>query len=287
VREQAWTFGSEGGLVGIYSEPQGGANPCRPAALLFNVGLNHHVGPNRLNVDLARRLAALGFASLRFDLSGLGDSEARRDLRSDEERAVLDLTEAMEELTRRKEIGSFVLISLCSGVDPAHAVAAADSHVTGAIFMDGYAYETAGYRLRAALERALRLLDRESYTRALMRRLRRFGKARPEIGERVAIFDRTFPPKATFKADLARMLSHAELLFLYTRHGYFFNHVSQFARMIGERQLPHGVEVKHLLAADHVFTAVSARKEVIDLICRWVSRVGSQATPVPSVHVAS
>ncbi len=44
---------------------------------MSNSGIDCHVGPNRLWVDLARQLAARGLRSIRFDLSGLGDSPAR------------------------------------------------------------------------------------------------------------------------------------------------------------------------------------------------------------------
>jgi alpha-beta hydrolase superfamily lysophospholipase len=48
-----------------------------PAAAFINVSNGHHVGPNRMWVDLARRWAGHGIRSVRFDLSGLGDSPVR------------------------------------------------------------------------------------------------------------------------------------------------------------------------------------------------------------------
>jgi hypothetical protein len=42
---------------------------------MFNMGANHRIGPRRINVKLARVLAARGVSSLRFDLGGVGDSE--------------------------------------------------------------------------------------------------------------------------------------------------------------------------------------------------------------------
>ena len=45
--------------------------------VIFNAGAVHRVGPNRMTVTLARRLAAMGLPSLRFDLEGLGDSVLR------------------------------------------------------------------------------------------------------------------------------------------------------------------------------------------------------------------
>lgn len=63
------------GLFGIETAPAGDAGG--PVVIMANSGTDSHVGPNRLWVDLARQLAARGLRSLRFDLSGIGDSPTR------------------------------------------------------------------------------------------------------------------------------------------------------------------------------------------------------------------
>ena len=42
---------------------------------LLNPGIKYRVAPNRLNVKLARKLCQNGYYVLRFDPSGIGDSE--------------------------------------------------------------------------------------------------------------------------------------------------------------------------------------------------------------------
>jgi hypothetical protein len=271
MRERACTFGSHGGLVGILCDPDGGPRPGRPAVLLFNVGLDHHVGPHRLNVELARHLAGLGFSSLRFDLSGLGDSEARPDLRSDSDRAATDLSEAMDLLTGMRRADGFVVMALCSGVDPAHAVAVTDGRVRGAVLIDGYAYVTRGWRVRERAERLRRRLAPASYPRWVRRHvLPRLGRRGPEVGA-APIFDRSFPPLERFTDDLATMLARGvRLLFLYTRQAYFYNHRGQFAAMIGERRLPEGVEVERWARLDHVLTPVAERGRAVRRLGEWM-----------------
>lgn len=67
-----------GNYFGIYCEPlvpRMDTNGLAPPAMLFvNTGASHHIGDGRVFVLFARRLAALGIASLRMDLSGLGDA---------------------------------------------------------------------------------------------------------------------------------------------------------------------------------------------------------------------
>lgn len=64
------------GLFGIVSE--GTHRRDGPTVLFLNVANEHHIGPTRLWVDLARQLAFEGITSCRLDLSGLGESPLRR-----------------------------------------------------------------------------------------------------------------------------------------------------------------------------------------------------------------
>ena len=80
MREQAVLFGKTRSLAGVVTDPpKSTEDRKRPAIVLLNSGLVHKVGPNRLNVKLARMLATMGFPVLRFDLSGIGDSKYRED----------------------------------------------------------------------------------------------------------------------------------------------------------------------------------------------------------------
>lgn len=71
IRERVVRLG-EVGLFGITTTPaEGGTGPWM---MFVNVATEHHIGPGRLWVDLAREWAKRGVRSLRFDLSGVGDS---------------------------------------------------------------------------------------------------------------------------------------------------------------------------------------------------------------------
>ena len=71
VRERAVRLG-EIGLFAITTEPDGGGSG--PWMMFLNVATEHHIGPGRLWVDLARQWARHGIRSVRFDISGVGDS---------------------------------------------------------------------------------------------------------------------------------------------------------------------------------------------------------------------
>lgn len=78
MKESVLSFACEGEpLVGILAEPEG--TPADVAVLIIVGGPQYRAGSHRQFTLLARRLAANGFATLRFDYRGMGDSpgEAR------------------------------------------------------------------------------------------------------------------------------------------------------------------------------------------------------------------
>ncbi|HEX3096616.1 MAG TPA: alpha/beta hydrolase [Usitatibacter sp.] len=120
IEESLCRFGADGNLFGVLARPD--ADASRPAVVVFNAGAAHHVGPNRLYVELTRNLAAMGFACLRFDLESLGDSVNRRPARENypyPHGATADGRSALEYLRDRFGYGRFVALGLCSG---AHTV---------------------------------------------------------------------------------------------------------------------------------------------------------------------
>jgi pimeloyl-ACP methyl ester carboxylesterase len=64
--------------AGVFCQPLRALEGA-PAVLFVNTGGVHRIGDGRFTVLMARRLAAQGIASLRMDLSGLGDSLRRND----------------------------------------------------------------------------------------------------------------------------------------------------------------------------------------------------------------
>lgn len=114
IRERAVRLG-ELGLFAIATVPDdGGAGPWM---LFVNVATEHHIGPGRLWVDLARDWARQGIRSLRFDLSGIGDSPVRPGQRENRTyaREWLDDLPALAAAISPGDPSDTVFIGLCSG----------------------------------------------------------------------------------------------------------------------------------------------------------------------------
>jgi pimeloyl-ACP methyl ester carboxylesterase len=137
VNERAVLLGKSQSLVGIITEVSAGARKKgKPAFILLNAGFIHRVGPNRLYVHLARRLAAHGFLSVRFDHSGIGDSPPRTDTMNYAESYNSEAQEVMDWLTETKDVDRFCLMGLCSGARTSFSTACKDPRVVGAVLLN-------------------------------------------------------------------------------------------------------------------------------------------------------
>jgi pimeloyl-ACP methyl ester carboxylesterase len=154
VKESVRRFGSEESLVGVLTEPASGGRGL-PAVLLLNSGIVHRVGPNRVHVAIARRLAAAGHAVLRFDFSGVGDSPPRVDHLPFEESSVEEARTAMDHLRDTAGADRFVLAGICSGADVALATAGTDRRVAGVAAVNARRFAASDETFAAVRERAV------------------------------------------------------------------------------------------------------------------------------------
>jgi hypothetical protein len=276
MRESAVLFGSHGGLVGILTQPE--VVRADFAVLISNVGMHHRVGPFRVNVDLARALAAAGVATLRFDRSGVGDSVPRTTPGNDHDHAMRDTSEAMDWLTGRLGITRFVLVALCSGVDVAHETTVQDPRVVGAVFIDGYAYPTAGFRWRRTVPR---LLDLERIRRFVRRRWHRAQHpaffATPSSDRGAAIFTRQNPTAAQYRNDVRAMAARGtRVLMVYTgAMGVHLNAPHQLYEIVGRDVDRARVGVAWFPDADHLFSTTPARAALIERLVAWSGAIGA------------
>jgi pimeloyl-ACP methyl ester carboxylesterase len=268
VNEHVYSFGSHGGLVGIVTEPSPDQQRAgAPVVVFSNIGLNHRVGPNRLYVELARQLADAGFASLRFDLSGFGDSEPRRTGGMYLERATLDTREAMDFLQKRGN-SHFVVVGLCSGVDSAHTAAIQDSRIVGGIFIEGYAYRNAGFWLRYCTVRNLQPARWRRYVRLRFAGL--LGKLPlPDLDAVPEVFARDLPSRQQFARDISALVKRSvKMLFIYTINtDGAYNYPGQFHDTFGYRD---EIDVEFYTRADHVFSTEAHREMLLSRLVQWM-----------------
>lgn len=111
------------------------------AVLMLNAGAVHHIGPNRLYVALARRLAAQGVASVSLDIAGIGDSRAAT---ADRENIVYPPS-AVEDVQRaiavlQQEYQEVSVLGLCAGGYHGFKAAVAGAAVQRAVIINPLTY---------------------------------------------------------------------------------------------------------------------------------------------------
>jgi len=274
MKERVCRFGTKNELVGIITDPEDSkfANK-RLAVILLNAGLVHRIGPFRLNVDMARSIASTGSLTLRFDLSGIGESESNRDTRSRDQRAVMEIQTAMDYLAGIEGVDKFILIGLCTGADQAHRTAVADDRVVGAVCMDGYGYKTWRFYLN---HYGPKLLD----TKVWIKAIRRIANVNDAVGfhqskntEAVAqISAWRLPPKNQLRVELKELFKrNVHLLYIYSGGAStYYNYRGQLKDAFKELDFKDYLMVKYFPLADHLYMIIEDRCRLITTIREWL-----------------
>jgi pimeloyl-ACP methyl ester carboxylesterase len=267
MREEAHRFGRSRHLVGIAGVPEGARGET--GVIVLNAGLVHRIGPFRLHVELTRQLNAAGYPTLRFDLSTLGDSAASGGQQTRTQAVCADVDDAMKLLSERAGCERFVLVGLCSGAQNAHVVAATDPRVAGAVFLDGYAFRTLGYKLRHYLPR---LVDPARWARRLMRRAGGdTAAAVPKVAQ--PVFAVAPAPRDEVIADFTGMVERGMKLYLVYSGGIsnYFNHARQFRECFGKVMSHPAVTTRYAAETDHTYILTGDRARLLDGIGGWLS----------------
>ncbi len=263
-------FGEGGGLVGTLCVPCGGTAPLTSALLLTNAGVVSRIGPNRLNVRLARRAAAQGVPSLRFDLSGLGDSRAATGTLGYEAQALLDLRTAIDELERRFGIRRHAMAGLCSGADHAYRLAAVEPRVAAVMMIDPWGYPSRLFPVRRVLARL-----RQYGAGGVVARLRQIWGERHRNGvleQLEAGNPRVGPPHREFVDTLCGAAQRGvSISLVYTngnmRRGDFLD---QFRGSADAKRLGAHVQRMFLEDTDHTVSEQAAQRQLLDGFDAWL-----------------
>jgi pimeloyl-ACP methyl ester carboxylesterase len=294
MEEKAVLFGDTDALVGVLTQPDGHCcRPGPPAVVILNAGFIHRVGPNRIYVKLARNIASLGLSALRFDFTGIGDSDNRRDNMPFEQSAVRETKQAMDYLESRHDIHEFILTGICSGASVALRTACHDGRVVGLVGINGTFMDTVQSQcLREHLENGIRrryyrkyLLDPGRWWKLLT------GKThlRDVVGVVIGRMRKLAPPRPRARqVDLSAECRLAldrgvKVLLIYSEGSSAWDafHLT-LEPGLKPRRPSDKLKIETVENVDHVFTPLWSQELLIDLVHRWVHEFRS-ADPAPNV----
>lgn len=279
MKDRILQFGEDDGMLGILTPPPREiGRGARPAFLILNAGVVHRVGPHRLGVKLARCVAATGHVSLRFDLSGFGDSRPRRTPASQAESAILDTRVAMDALENAIGVRSFVLAGICLGADTGFATALSDERVRGLVLLDPYAYRTAKSELRR-LATGLKGIPSP----------RKPGETLRWATRKVALYASAFasalsqgttglrprrlrvlPPRKEYASGLRRLVDRGvEILIVHTGGRDEYNYAEQFEDAFRRWGLTDRLQCEFWRDSTHTFTSQASQKRLLETVAQW------------------
>jgi hypothetical protein len=246
-----------GRAFGLLTRAQGA--PKGRAVVLFNAGLIHRMGPFRLHVHLARRLAAEGLDVFRFDMPRIGDAPAGSLAGGDS--VVRDVLDAVQASTGAR---GFIVGGICSAADQGWRTALADERIDGVLLLDGMAVQGAWFRAGQ-----LRLMLARSPLRwpgMVLRLLRRKPDDAPGIND-----FRDWPEHGEFLEQAGRLLDRGVKIFAFYTGGvsYYLLHPRQIDATFGPHRRHRGLEVEFWPQLDHILFSASDRARVIDRVSAW------------------
>jgi pimeloyl-ACP methyl ester carboxylesterase len=277
VRESILRVGKEPALVGVATLPEG---PARAGVVLLNAGLVHRVGPSRLWVALARRLAEQGHACLRLDFSGIGDSPDAADVARFETRAPREAQDAMDALQAAAGVARFTLVGLCSGAEIAFKTALEDPRVHALVLVNSPRFlEEPSAALVAELEQrqaaryywSVALRNPRSWWKALRGRADLAAMARAAV---LRILRRKARPRAA-EPDSPDARAFRTLLQRGTRIHVVLSEgdwgEDYLDAILGADFAEGGERLQRTLvpACDHLLTPLASQQALLEAVERW------------------
>ncbi len=255
-----------------YAILSGRVDRTQPLLVWLNAGFLAHVGPFRLHVELARQLAAQGWASARFDAPGIGDSvAAARQMPVEVLRADLGVLQAATGCSQ------FVIGGICSAADLAWATAQADPRVRGIVMLDGMARGAHAYRW-GQLNLLLRYRSPLRWPGLILKQLmpKRDANASAECELRAEDY-RDWPRAGSEAEQLTTLLQRDVRIFARYTGGAadYFLHPQQFFQTFGESSRDPRIDFAHWPQCDHLFFDPQDRARLASALQAWLHTLTS------------
>jgi exosortase A-associated hydrolase 1 len=297
-REDAFLFDaraeSRARLVGIVTLPDGPAPTASLGVLIVVGGPQYRVGSHRQFVLLARALAARGFAVMRFDCAGMGDSAGVERPFTDRDDDIGAAVDAF--VARVPSLDGVVLWGLCDAASAALLYAPRDSRVTQLVLLNPWVRSDAGLaRTHLKHYYGSRLADRAFWSgllrgevgvwRALKGFVGTLITARRGASDNDAALDfqtRMARGWQRFAGDILLICSGDDLT---ARE--FIDHAASDGAWAGLVEQKRVVRCD-LADADHTFSRAEWRDRVADWTAQWLETrtvsTASVAQPMPVDH---
>ena len=269
-------FGEARGLVGILTLATGEPAPGAPHVVLLSTGILHRVGTNRAWVSLARALAEAGVPSLRFDYSGIGDSERPHDAGSMRASVERDIAAAIEYLGKTRGAERVVLVGLCYGAFDAFLAAVKERRVVGVVMMDMpgpfHTWRHTAHHLLARVLRPASWRNPWQKLRYYVGPVSPADAVEPDNDEGYVFGGRNPAARERMRDEFAQLLERQVKLYVMFTAGIEtnYNHRSQFRTIFPTAARHPALSYEYLPDFDHDLSHRADRTRLVDGIVRWM-----------------
>ena len=282
--EEATVFDCAGDtLLGILTRPE---TPAQTGVVVIVGGPQYRVGSHRQFVLLSRALAAAGYAVLRFDYRGMGDSEGEQ---RDFEAVSADVGAAIGLLQERvPSIKNIVLWGLCDAASAAllYCHDTQDPRVKGLCLLNPWVRSEASlartqvkhYYLQRLQQKEfwLKLLRGQVATKALDGLVQNFRTAFGSASANASGNSQTAAPPKPFQQRMAIAWHQlpGQILLILSGEDYTAKEFQEFASANPQwkNYLAHARLQRHEVpGVDHTFSGAVSRQQAEHLTREWIA----------------
>jgi len=273
LTEEPLQFGQSGRLFGILTQPNKPAHDAQelPIFVFLSSGLTHRAGPRRLHVRLARKLAEIGFTSLRVDLAGKGDSFSRHHLTA-EQSLKEDFEDIISVLEARQNQLQLIVCGLCSGADDAIRVTLNNPRVVGMVLLDPVCDQDRGFKIRDVVRKFTQF---SRYQRKLKTILSGLVKSSIKTEQSLDHLDmRNFPSNQQLREAFKLIHQRKGRVFsMFTSYAedYYYNQQGQMGRVLELDDYQDYCTERYWPSASHTYSLELHRAKLIEEIKTWAA----------------
>ncbi|VAW55182.1 hypothetical protein MNBD_GAMMA07-82 [hydrothermal vent metagenome] len=272
MMEEPLQFGQGGRLFGILTQPSPSAHIVQalPIFVFLSSGITHRAGPRRLYVRLARKLAEIGFTSLRVDLAGKGDSFSRQHLTA-EQSLMEDFSDIITVLEARQNQLQLIACGLCSGADDAIRVTSEDPRVVGMVLLDPVCEQDEGFQVRDMVKKFTHLGRYQRKLKHIARKVFNPDNGNePSLAE-VGLRDSPSSQQTQAAFELIRQRKGRVFSLLTSYSQDYYNQLGQMGRVLGLDNYQDYCTEHYWPGASHTYSLEHHRAKLIEEIKVWAA----------------
>lgn len=269
-------------LLGIVSKPN---SPGRTGVLLLVGGPQYRVGSHRQFVLLARALAEEGFAAMRFDYRGMGDSGGVARSFDSIDADIVAAIDAFQEAC--PNVSEVVLWGLCDAASASllYWLQSQDVRIRGLCLLNPWV-RSEGTLARTQVKHYYRerILQREFWVKLMRGRLNlAIAMAGLLRNMRLAVASTTDQQtSASFQERMAMALERfpGDVLLILSAEDYTAKEFLEYSRknkVLAAALARSNVSRHDVIGADHTFSSAAWRNEVSAVVLEWLRRTTGAA----------